>query len=238
MILGIDFTASNKTIQDPNSLHYIQSNQPNLYEKAILSCGNIVAFYDYDKMFPVFGYGAILPGHGDNVSHCFPVNFTQNPNIYTVENIALAYRECAKTVRFFGPTYFTPIIRETINTCRCQGNRDVYYILMILTDGKINDIEETIDAIVEASFLPISIIIIGIGDSPDFNEMERLDADINPLVSSNGTKATRDLVQFVEFSKHQNNGIKLAEEVLMEIPSQVEYYYKINNREANQPVNI
>ena len=34
----------------------------NSYEKAIKSCGDIVAYYDYDQLFPVFGYGAILPG--------------------------------------------------------------------------------------------------------------------------------------------------------------------------------
>ena len=34
---------------------------------------------------------------------------------------------------------------------------------MILTDGLINDMDETIDALVEASYLPISVIIIGVG---------------------------------------------------------------------------
>ena len=57
-----------------------------------------------------------------------------------------------------------------------------YYILLIITDGVINDIEETIHQIVEASRTPLSIIIVGVGDN-DFTEMERLDADDEPLIS-------------------------------------------------------
>ena len=39
-----------------------------------------------------------------------------------------------------------------------------YYILLIITDGVINDIEETIHEIVEASHTPLSIIIVGVGE--------------------------------------------------------------------------
>lgn len=49
-------------------------------------------------------------------------------------------------------------------------------MLLILTDGEITDMDDTIKAIVDASFLPMSIIIVGIG-SADFTNMEILDAD-------------------------------------------------------------
>ena len=47
---------------------------------------------------------------------------------------------------------------------------------MILTDGVISDMDDTIKAIVDASFLPMSIIIVGVGNA-DFTDMEILDAD-------------------------------------------------------------
>ena len=47
---------------------------------------------------------------------------------------------------------------------------------MILTDGVIDDLQDTIDALVEASFEPLNVIIIGIGDA-DFKKMEILDGD-------------------------------------------------------------
>lgn len=53
---------------------------------------------------------------------------------------------------------------------------------MIITDGIINDMQKTIDQIVRGSELPMAIIIVGVG-SDDFESMDILDADDNPLYS-------------------------------------------------------
>ncbi len=70
-----------------------------------------------------------------------------------------------------------------------------YTILLVLTDGVINDQDATIQAIVEASAQPLSIIIIGVG-SADFSEMSVLDSD-KQLLRHGGQTAQRDIVQFV-----------------------------------------
>lgn len=62
-----------------------------------------------------------------------------------------------------------------------QSNQK-YMILMIITDGIINDMQKTIDEIVRGSSLPLSIIIVGVG-SADFSSMDVLDADDEPLYS-------------------------------------------------------
>jgi len=103
----------------------------------------------------------------------------------------------------------------------------LYNILMILTDGQINDMQDTIDALVEASFLPISVIIVGIGNG-NFGNMDILDADDNPLYDRKRRKADRDLVQFVPFNNYKNDPPKLAEQVLEEIPRQIMEYYTMN----------
>jgi len=56
---------------------------------------------------------------------------------------------------------------------------------MILTDGSITDMNDTINEIVKASSLPMSIIIIGIGKS-DFESMNILDGDKEPLTDTQG----------------------------------------------------
>ena len=43
--------------------------------------------------------------------------------------------------------------------------------------------QPTIDEIVKASGLPLSIIIVGVGDA-DFEAMEQLDGDVSPLYST------------------------------------------------------
>ncbi len=52
--------------------------------------------------------------------------------------------------------------------------------MFIQIDGVITDMDTTIRAIVKASNLPLSIIIVGVGDA-DFTNMKILDADDEPL---------------------------------------------------------
>lgn len=228
LTIGIDFTASNGAPSNQTSLHHINQHDYNSYEKAIRSCGDIVAYYDYDQQFPVYGYGAIVKGNS-KLSHCFPVNGNyENPNIYTIDSVLSSYRQCLLNVTLSGPTLFAPLINKFLNDVRSENNKLVYNILMILTDGMINDMDDTINAIVDASYLPVSIIIIGIGMN-DFGNMDTLDADDNPLIDKYGRKAARDIVQFVPFYKFNNSGEALAKDVLEEVPRQLVDYYKIIN---------
>jgi hypothetical protein len=55
--------------------------------------------------------------------------------------------------------------------------------MLILTDGEIHDMQETIDLIVRGSRWPLSIIIVGLGQD-SFVNMKRLDADEEPLVDT------------------------------------------------------
>ena len=94
---------------------------------------------------------------------------------------------------------------------------------MIITDGIITDLEATKYAIINACELPMSIIIVGVGNE-DFSAMEELDGDEHKL-SVGKRVASRDIVQFVELRRFigpNNTWSKelLAKEVLAEIPQQ------------------
>lgn len=54
-----------------------------------------------------------------------------------------------------------------------QTQRDKYLVMLILTDGEIHDMEPTIREIVNASRLPLSILIVGVGNE-NFHNMEVL----------------------------------------------------------------
>ena len=73
LTLAIDYTASNGAISSPSSLHAL--GPQNQYIQAINSVGGIVEPYDFDRMFPTFGFGGKHRGMGmTSVSHCFPIN--------------------------------------------------------------------------------------------------------------------------------------------------------------------
>jgi hypothetical protein len=218
LITAVDFTGSNGNPSQPTSLHYL-SSQMNQYELCINAVGQVICPYDTDQMFPMYGFGGFFNGRTD---HCFPLTFGPDPCCQGLEGMLAAYRNSLQRVQLSGPTYFAPIIKaatsvavESFNTTR------TYTILMIITDGVINDFRETTDAIVEASNGPLSIIIVGVGTA-DFSDMDRLDGDDVVLTSSTGQKCARDIVQFVPFSKYlKQNGVGLSSEVLAEIPDQV-----------------
>mmetsp|Transcript_5377 Transcript_5377/g.9894 ORF Transcript_5377/g.9894 Transcript_5377/m.9894 type:complete len:156 (+) Transcript_5377:1208-1675(+) len=104
-------------------------------------------------------------------------------------------------------------------------NSQVYNILLILTDGEIHDMPDTKSLIVEASTLPLSIIIVGVGRA-DFSKMEELDSDGALLRDSRGRTAARDIVQFVPFRDFHGNATLLAKEVLAEVPQQLTGFMK------------
>ena len=232
LTIGIDFTGSNGHYKDEISYHYLYAGMNN-YEKAIRSCGDIVAPYDSDQLFPVFGFGfCFIDKPGTDAEFNYPINCNENsPEIHTIDGVLKEYRNFITKINLSGPTYFSPMINDLNTEVKKELNEGKimnYHILMILTDGIIDDMDETKDALVEASFLPISVIIIGIGDA-DFGKMNVLDADTNPLYDRNKRKADRDLVQFVPFDQFKDNPHKLAEKVLEEIPRQVIEYYQHNN---------
>lgn len=118
-----------------------------------------------------------------------------------------------------------------------QAEKNKYLVLMIITDGVIHDMDETIKLIVRGADLPLSIIIVGVGNE-DFTKMEVgkrtgserqiLDGDEHRL-EYDGKKASRDIVQFVALNEMENQSPEaIAKAVLEEIPTQVTEYMEKN----------
>ncbi|XP_008948506.1 PREDICTED: copine-1-like [Merops nubicus] len=227
--VGIDFTGSNGDPRSPDSLHYISPDGVNEYLTAIWSVGSVVQDYDTDKLFPAFGFGAQVPPTWQ-VSHEFALNFNpSNPYCQGIQGIVDAYRQILPQIQLYGPTNFSPIINHVARFAAHsaqQGTASQYFILLIITDGEITDLDQTRQAIVNASKLPMSIIIVGVGEA-DFKAMEFLDGDNGVLKSLTGEPAARDIVQFVPFRLFKNAPREaLSQMVLAEVPKQLVSYYK------------
>jgi len=132
-----------------------------------------------------------------------------------------AYKHALHNADLYGPTHFNQIIKlvnDMAEGAEVSQHNQKYQILLIITDGIINDMKQTIDEIVRGSALPLSIIIVGVGDA-DFSSMDVLDADDDPLYSQKYKKyMSSDIVQFVPFSEFKHDPKLLAKEVLEEIP--------------------
>ena len=232
LVVAADFTSSNGYPHRNDSLHcYNNAYGMNSYQKAMSACGEILLNYDYDKMVPVYGFGG-KPKFPNLTSmqtmHCFPLNGKiDDPYCFGLEGIMEGYNYALHNSELSGPTLFCPILTEVMKICQNskQSEDDQYYILLILTDGEIHDMDLTKKAIVDSSHLPLSIIIIGIGNA-NFDNMDILDGD-EGLWDASGRKAQRDLVQFVPFNKFAGDPTALAAHVLEELPLQLTEYMRL-----------
>ena len=129
-----------------------------------------------------------------------------------------------------GPTFFSSIMDIFMDFAVEGRDLKTYFVLLILTDGEIHDMNETKKMIIEASKLPCSIIIVGIGDE-DFDMMIELDSDDKALKDDKNNEAKRDIVQFVELNRFVCGSrgwdkTLLAREVLAELPDQIVGFMK------------
>lgn len=231
LMVAIDFTASNGDPRDRNSLHFQGTDQygravDNAYLEAIKRVGSVLEPYDSDNQIPVWGFGAKIQGEGQ-ARHCF--NLTLNDHqqeVNGIQGIINAYVQALPRVTLSGPTLFSQVLETAMALSATPYTHDsqAYTVLLIITDGVINDKQATTDRIVTASDMPISVIIVGVGNA-DFSTMEYLDADDVPLRHSNGQMMKRDIVQFVPYNEFRNAHPTLfTKEVLEELPDQITSY--------------
>uniref|UniRef100_A0A671YT20 Copine 8 n=1 Tax=Sparus aurata TaxID=8175 RepID=A0A671YT20_SPAAU len=215
----------------PTSLHYMSPYQLNAYAMALKAVGEIIQDYDSDKMFPALGFGAKLPPDG-RISHEFALNGNpQNPYCAGIDGVMEAYYQSLKSVQLYGPTNFSPVINHVARYAASVKDGSQYFVLLIITDGVISDMAQAKESIVNASCLPMSIIIVGVGPA-EFDAMVELDGD-EVRISSRGRYAERDIVQFVPFrdyidrtGNHILSMARLAKDVLAEIPDQFLSYMR------------
>ncbi|CAM9711694.1 unnamed protein product, partial [Lampetra fluviatilis] len=145
-----------------------------------------------------------------------------------IQGVVEAYQNCLPKLQLYGPTNIAPIIAKVAKVAaeeEITGQASQFFILLILTDGVVTDMGDTREAIVRASRLPMSIIIVGVGNA-DFTDMHMLDGDDGVLRSPRGEPTARDIVQFVPFRDFKSASPEaLAKCVLAEVPKQVVEYY-------------
>ena len=221
LIVGVDFTKSNTWQGGPpyfryDNLHTL-SDILNPYQQVLsIMCPSLAPF-DEDNLIDAYGFGDATTSN----KSVFP--FVQvSENGYMVEKpcvmlegVLQRYTEIAPHVQMSGPTSFAPIIYKAIELVKL---RQEYHILLIIADGAVENMRETIDAIVEASKYSLSIICIGVGKGP-WRKMKDLDDKI--------PERDFDNFQFVDFyeimKQCENQEAEFAKHALMEIPMQYAY---------------
>jgi E3 ubiquitin-protein ligase RGLG len=185
LIVGVDFTKSNewtgKNSFHGRSLHHI-GDTPNPYEHAISIIGSTLSNFDDDNLIPCYGFGDAST-HDRDVFSFYPDDRPCNGFPESLKR----YRELVPHVRLAGPTSFAPIIEMAMTIVEKSGGQ--YHVLLIIADGQVTrsvdtDVgrlspqeQMTVDAMVKASELPLSIVLVGVGDGP-WDMMKQFDDNI------------------------------------------------------------
>eukprot|EP01123_Difflugia_compressa_P013750 TRINITY_DN656_c0_g1_i1.p1 TRINITY_DN656_c0_g1~~TRINITY_DN656_c0_g1_i1.p1 ORF type:complete len:297 (-),score=55.21 TRINITY_DN656_c0_g1_i1:127-1017(-) len=211
LIIGIDFTKSNtwngKRTFNGKCLHYVELNKENPYQEVIAITGQTLSVFDDDNLIPAYGFGDITTKD----KSVFPF-FPDGKIAKGFVEVLTRYNEIAPHIALSGPTSFAPLIREAISLVRQTKS---YHILVIVADGQVDNVKDTTAAIVEASYYPLSIITVGVGDGP-WDLMEKFDDEI--------PERQFDNFQFVPFHKImercENREVTFSVAALQEIPDQ------------------
>jgi hypothetical protein len=245
----LDLTGSNGVMHDIKP-----PGNPNPYEVSMRAVGTVLQPYDADGQFLLYGYGAMIDG--SKFPPFFTIDrdtaecqggvegmievYRQNRNRFSLGDMGSASGGDMNW-RAHKHRYYCDDFYQVINHVSDLAEKDMmtiappgssrmpshYYIQFFVIDGDGFDKEGTCRALVRASALPISIVLVGVGKS-SFPNLSGYDADDAPLRTSDGVTAVRDVVQFVKFDDFRNGDnvdmVRLAAEVLAEVPRQVESF--------------
>ncbi len=126
----------------------------------------MLQYFDYFNQIALYGFGAKLPPYYKCVGQCFALNGNYYSPLIAggVDEIVKCYKENLKKVKSHGPTKLSEMINMAIQFAQSEYQSSNYYVLIILTDGCFDDFDLTVEKIVEASSLPLSIVLVGLGD--------------------------------------------------------------------------
>uniref|UniRef100_A0A7N0RB60 RING-type domain-containing protein n=1 Tax=Kalanchoe fedtschenkoi TaxID=63787 RepID=A0A7N0RB60_KALFE len=185
LIIGVDFTKSNEwtgQLSFNNRSLHAMGDTANPYEQAISIIGKTLASFDEDNLIPCFGFG-------DSTTHdqqVFSFHSDHSP-CHGFEEVLTCYRNITPNLKLSGPTSYGPIVDAAVDIVERSGGQ--FHVLLIVADGQVTrsvDTEEyglspqeekTIQAIVNASSYPLSIVLVGVGDGP-WDDMKKFDDKI------------------------------------------------------------
>ncbi|CEG37608.1 Copine [Plasmopara halstedii] len=214
LIIAVDFTESNlvkgaETFEG-RSLHYLDKTGRvrNPYQELISAITRVFELFDDDDSIPAFGFG----GYPERPVEKRYFPFVEGRGC-ELDEVLQQYFAIASRMELNASASFVPVIHKTIKMARKSSR---YHILIIISNGHIDDPALVRKAIVEASEYPISIVMIGVGDGP-WNIMKEFDDQLPERLFDN--------FQFVDYNTIPRGNLNnpdggFALQALMEIPEQ------------------
>ena len=232
LCVAIDYTSSNGYPYDSCSYHYhSEASSLNDYEETIVTIGNALfgsnKFQCNKSSIPVWGFGAKYDG---TVRHIFQCG--SKPTVNGIGGVLDAYQSVFQSDFIMaGPTNFAHVAQAAASKAKrfqdISQEHQQYVVLLVITDGIMNNYDETLERMNIYSAVPLSVVFVGIGHG-DFSKMYDLCKDHCNATQSvgrdNEVRVLRPIITFVEFREHQHDILSLGDAALRYLPLQICQY--------------
>ena len=216
----IDFTEKNLHTYDLENNQFLQ-----------VIVGFRETLVEYVKSFKVYGYGASLKDNFDNDKKYFNLSMQENPELVGFTRIKEKYFDCLDKINYEKKGYLSKVFDNIKKEILDKYSPDIYNIIFLLIHNKPSkdDIQNSIDFMIEKTNLPLSIVVILIGDKSDdeIKEIRTIFSNKHKM-SSNSIERTRNNISFFTMKSCNFNNEILKNKCLREIPEQALNYYQNN----------
>lgn len=229
-----------------SSSHKLSSKEKNDYEliMSLLSPG--FQYYSKNKNIDLYGYGADtrFPNAdgetwNNKISNFFPCSGDLEISRTDLKDVLKDYRKTLGHCQLCSPAVFAPCLEFIIPRIEAnlEKNPDNYTTVVFLANESDKGMAKTLDWMVKASNLPLSILILGIGDA-DFSEFGIFTKDTRKLIGSNLEHIKRDFVNFMKFDGKavRKNPAQFVEKIFSALPTQIIEYYEMVDRNPGENI--
>lgn len=165
-ILAVDYSIGNivETATGlPGCLHSRKPGFGNDYISAMMAVSK--SYSQYARFMLAYGVGArTMEGIGPAVDVCSMTGDFTDPFIESQEELLNCYEGTLQTIKIAGPVNYKSIVKFVCDMAQldfgtASDATDIknYYVLTILMAGLIDDIDDSVNEILRAAHLPISV---------------------------------------------------------------------------------
>ena len=219
--LSLDFCENNNN----PSLQDTKINYLNIFKYI----SNIISNYT-GYLFYLSGFNGKIKYSKTNKT-VFNLNMNEkDSSVNTIDKVINYFKMCLEQnlIKPEKNNHLSSIIKKITNEIYKLYEISYYNVSFIITRGVIeqNDIKKTLDAIIESSYLPLTIIIIGVGKN-DYSQMKKI-LSKDKKYSSLGMEKMRNNVLFTSLiDDFSNNAEKLVSWCLEKLSKQMLDYYDL-----------
>jgi hypothetical protein len=204
LAVAIDFSAGNRPMNDPKSLHYIVFKRPNAYERIMEGIGTVVEQYSETQTCYAWGFGAKWKRQ---LSHAIPiVNEAGSPALAGVPQLIASYTALVEKLQFDGPIEVTPSLEEVVALIRASPEWHEYFVFLLLLHNDPSDLTAFLQCLWRNQKLPFTVLIIGVGPNrfPLLSERFRSGS---MQVDDQGREYDREFVKFIKYAEFRGENL-------------------------------